>query len=896
MLLYFIQKQNLTSLTLRNRAQSLASDAMASQSTDFQRYGVWGNWSAPYATFHPTYEAQQLKVFGEMVRKGYIYRGKKPVHWSPSSQTALAEAELEYPPGHMSKSIYVGFQVLSCSPVLSTIRQQLPCKDIKIAVWTTTPWTLPANQAVAVNPNLIYCIVAIHNFQNGTHFLVAKDLVKTFIATISKSRKEDDKIISDFKVFGEITGSELVGTEYQHPVHESQKHRIVIGGAYVTSESGTGLVHTAPGHGMDDFITGQREQLDIVSPVDDYGRFTKEAGEALFGKEVLKEGNTMVIEMLKDKNLVLHVDDYEHKYPYDWRTGKPTITRTTEQWFASVEAFRDEAMKCIEKVTWVPAIGQKRLSSMTLGRKDWCISRQRSWGLPIPVFYHKSSDEFLMTEETICHVENIFRKRGSDSWWELEVEDLLPPNLKHLASSYVKGSDTMDVWFDSGCSWAGVLRERTCSADRSEMFPADLYLEGSDQHRGWFQSSLLTSVATTGIAPYKSVLTHGFVLDEKGHKMSKSLGNVVDPCTIINGGKNLKTQPAYGADTLRLWVAGVDYTSDVGIGDGIIKQSSDTYRKLRNTLRFLLGSVSDFDPIKDAVEYEQLPSLDKFILGKLTEVFKDVDQSYSSYQFYKAINFINQYAIQQLSNFYLDICKDRLYISNPSDSRRRSCQTTIRIIFEQFVLMMAPLVPHMAEDAFQNLLHSGNTSSVFELGWLHNQTKYMPHNPFFWDFVVELRDDVNQCIEKARRDKYIGSSQECEVFLCVIQDSVTFTDEKISSLREMIKKVDPFSEYNSSDLSSSVDDLRFIFLVSQVHIVESVDEIMSNCSKYHLKNLNGESETGVVIGVRKAEGNKCNRCWYYSKTVEDNSEEVIFDKTDRRDLCSRCFDILRRNC
>jgi isoleucyl-tRNA synthetase len=1018
------QKKDLTPLSLRAQASTLAATTMASQSQAFQRYGVWGDWATPYATLQPCYEAQQVRVFGEMVRKGYIYRGKKPVHWSPSSHTALAEAELEYPPAHVSTSVHVGFQVTASSPALATLQRGLDpstasSRPLKIAIWTTTPWTLPANQvsthterererdtqththrerdthtdketqtqthtdthtdthrqihtlthkytipyhtateecrliekvrhtnecglisfnccpllcsallggcvqAVAVNPSLVYSIVTHPQVQRGAYFLVAKDLIPEFAATITKSdlftnstghpnEEEGEGGGLVFTECGDLSGAELVGTEYQHPVHAHQTQRVVVGGSYVTAESGTGLVHTAPGHGMDDFVTGQREQLEVVSPVDDYGRFTEEAGPGLAKRDVLKEGNSAVIEMLRASSGLLHVEDYPHKYPYDWRTGKPVITRTTEQWFASVEAFRDEVMAAIEGVQWVPAVGQKRISSMVTGRKDWCISRQRAWGVPIPVFYHVDTREVLMTAETIAHVEGVIRQQGSDAWWRLGVEELLPQGLRHLAGSYAKGSDTMDVWFDSGTSWAGVLQEREASRGCGEgqrMFPADMYLEGSDQHRGWFQSSLLTAVAAAGVAPYKTVLTHGFVLDEKGHKMSKSLGNVVDPDAIINGGKNKKMHPAYGADTLRLWVAGVDYTSDVSIGDGIIKQTSDTYRKLRNTLRFLLGSISDFNPATDTVPFERLPSLDKFMLGKLTETFASVDQAYTSYQFYKASNQINQFAVNQLSNFYLDISKDRLYISSPDDSRRRSCQTVLHHVFEQVVLMMAPLVPHMAEDAYQNLPHlpsevSSSPPSVFERGWLQDQPNFTSHEPKRWEFMTDLRGDVNQCIELARRDKHIGASQECEVHLYIDEEAVPDAEEKLRDILAMTQEQDAFiapstkdkdkdEESGSgsvSDMISSVDDLRFILLVSQVRLASSMDQLTTHCADYSLPSEC--TKTGVSIGVRRAGGRKCNRCWYFSESVQDTSAEVVGAREDRRDVCSRCAHIL----
>jgi isoleucyl-tRNA synthetase len=551
------ERQGLTPVDLRKKAAAFAQETVGKQMDSFKRYGVWADWDQPYLTLQPEYEAAQIEVFGKMFLKGHIYRGRKPVHWSPSSRTALAEAELEYPEGHTSQSIYVAFDAETVSPCL----EEFGPEGLRIAIWTTTPWTIPANLAVAVNSKLDYSVVEAPESAGGGRLLVATDLIGSLAAKLGLAEGEALKELATFK------GSELTsGTTYKHPL-AGRTSMVVEGGDYITTESGTGLVHTAPGHGQEDYQTGLKYGLELLSPVDDGGRFTEEAGEAFAGLNVLGDGNEAVIEALRESGNLLSVDPYLHKYPYDWRTKKPTIFRATDQWFASVDNFRDDAMAAIDSVKWMPEFGKNRISAMTSSRADWCISRQRTWGVPIPVFYQKETGEALMTEETIAHVTALVREKGSDAWFELDEADLLPPSLAADADQWQKGTDTMDVWFDSGSSWSGVVNARP-----NLSFPADLYLEGSDQHRGWFQSSLLTSVASEGVAPYKNVLTHGFVLDEKGIKMSKSIGNVVDPLQVIEGGNNKKKNPAYGADVLRLWVASVDYTSDVCIGDNIIKQ------------------------------------------------------------------------------------------------------------------------------------------------------------------------------------------------------------------------------------------------------------------------------------------------------------------------------------
>jgi isoleucyl-tRNA synthetase len=537
---------------------------------------------------------------------------------------------------------------------------------------------------------------------------------------------------------------------------------VVIGGDYVTTESGTGLVHTAPGHGLEDYAVGLRYGLDILAPVDGDGNFTKEAGP-FAGLNVLDKGNEAVIEALKEAGSLLKEEPYQHKYPYDWRTKEPTIFRATEQWFASVEGFREAALKAIREVKWIPAQGENRITAMVSERSDWCISRQRTWGLPIPVFYEEETGEPLLNEETIAHVQAVIADKGSDAWWHMAVEALLPEAYRDNGKKYRKGTDTMDVWFDSGSSWAAVVEQR-----EQLVYPADMYLEGSDQHRGWFQSSLLTSVANNGIAPYKQVLTHGFVLDEKGRKMSKSIGNVVDPAIVINGGKNQKEEPAYGADVLRLWVSSVDYSSDVPLGKNILKQMSDIYRKIRNTARFLIGNLHDFDPAKDAVAYEDLPDLDRYMLHRMTEVFAEVTDVFETYQFFRFFQNVQNFCVVDLSNFYLDIAKDRLYISATDSDRRRSCQTVLAIALENLTKAIAPVLCHMAEDIWQNLPYPTPYQSVFQAGWVAVDDRWKhPEMAEFWQKLRKVRGEVNQVLEDARKNKAIGSSLEAKVLLYV---------------------------------------------------------------------------------------------------------------------------------
>ena len=844
------QRKALTPIKLRKKAAAYARKQVDGQMKGFQRWGIWADWEQPYLTLQKEYESAQIRVFGEMVLKGHIYRGLKPVHWSPSSRTALAEAELEYPDGHTSPSVYAAFPAVELPAALRDALNregiELPADPgalgelLQVAIWTTTPWTLPANLAVSVNERLDYALV---DDGNGRLLLVAADLIDTLTTTLERplSRRAS------------VKGELLAGLIYRHPLLD-RTSPVVIGGEYITTESGTGLVHTAPGHGVDDFHTGQKNGLPVLCPVDEAGNLTEEAGP-FAGLNVLKDANAAIIEALEQAGALLKQEAYGHRYPYDWRTKKPTIFRATEQWFASVDGFRQQALDAIDAVEWTPASGRNRIEAMVKERGDWCISRQRTWGVPIPVFYNRSSGEVLLNADTLAHIEALIAEHGADVWWEKDETELLPAAYADQAGQWRKGTDTMDVWFDSGSSWAAVAQQR-----EQLSYPADLYLEGSDQHRGWFQSSLLTSVAVNGHAPYKRVLTHGFALDEKGRKMSKSLGNVVDPMVIIEGGKNQKQEPPYGADVLRLWVSSVDYSADVPIGAGILRQLADVYRKVRNTSRYLLGNLHDFNPTADAIPVAELPLLDRWMLQRTAEVMDEITAAFENYEFFRFFQLLQNFCVTDLSNFYLDIAKDRLYVSAPADRRRRSCQTVMALIIERLAGLISPVLCHMAEDIWQNLPYPVAESSVFQRGWptvpdaWRNDTLSAP--------VQELRDlraAVNKVLEDCRSRQELGASLEAAVRI----------DPRSSELRSAL-------DWLNDNGDAEVDGLRDWLLVSQLQLGgEPWAELLAS-----------QEDAMAVIEVTRARGTKCERCWHYEGDVGQHSEHA--------GVCGRCVGVLER--
>ncbi|MFZ9973041.1 MAG: isoleucine--tRNA ligase [Vulcanococcus sp.] len=857
------ERAELTPVSLRQKAHAYALEQVEGQKAGFRRWGIWADWDQPYLTLQKSYEAAQIGVFGAMVLAGHIYRGLKPVHWSPSSRTALAEAELEYPDGHTSPSVYAAFPAVELPAALA---EQLSAAGLSadaataagglaVAIWTTTPWTLPANLAVSVNERLDYAICAVAPQGDNaapavSHLVVAAELRESLETCLGLALTP---LLS-------VKGAALEGIVYRHPLLE-RTSQVVIGGDYITTEAGTGLVHTAPGHGVDDFNTGKKYGLPVLCPVDEAGNLTAEAGP-FAGTNVLKDANPTILEALEGTGLLLKQERYEHRYPYDWRTKKPTIFRATEQWFASVEGFRAAALEAIAQVDWLPASGRNRIEAMVSERGDWCISRQRTWGVPIPVFYHRETGEVLLNQATLDHIQALIAEHGADVWWERDEAGLLPAPYAADAAQWRKGTDTMDVWFDSGSSWAGVLGGIAGGESRAPElhYPADLYLEGSDQHRGWFQSSLLTSVAVNGHAPYKRVLTHGFTLDEKGRKMSKSLGNVVDPAVLVEGGKNEKQEPAYGADVLRLWVSSVDYSADVPLGPGIVKQLADVYRKVRNTARYLLGNLHDFNPATDAVPYAELPLLDQWMLQRTAALIDSVTGDFERFEFYRFFQALQNFCVVDLSNVYLDIAKDRLYVSGAADFRRRSCQTVLALVVERLAGLIAPVLCHMAEDIWQNLPYAVADRSVFERGW--------PTAPAEWRRtelegpmarILELRALVNRQLESCRSGGQLGASLEAQVQL---------------ELGEGSEATAAALEWLESSAHPSVDNLADWLLVSSLQQGGAAPADV----------LAEASEGGLQVRIAKAAGEKCERCWHYETDIGQHSEHPS--------LCGRCVTVL----
>ncbi|MEB3265336.1 MAG: isoleucine--tRNA ligase, partial [Cyanobacteriota bacterium] len=882
------ERAELTPLTLRQKAHAYALEQVEGQKAGFRRWGIWADWDQPYLTLQKSYEAAQIGVFGAMVLAGHIYRGLKPVHWSPSSRTALAEAELEYPEGHTSPSLYVAFPVVELPAALAAglaaaglgATAATGPGGLAVAIWTTTPWTLPANLAVAVNGQLDYSICTVTPRGDtpapaASHLVVARELRETLEATLGL----------ELAPLLTIKGSTLEGLTYRHPLLE-RTSPVVIGGEYITTEAGTGLVHTAPGHGVDDFNTGRKYGLPVLCPVDEAGTLTAEAGP-FAGTNVLKDANPAVISALEPTGLLLKQERYEHRYPYDWRTMKPTIFRATEQWFASVEGFRAAALEAIDQVEWLPASGRNRIEAMVRERGDWCISRQRTWGVPIPVFYHRETGEVLLNGATLTHIQALIDEHGSDVWWERDEAGLLPDPYAAEATQWRKGTDTMDVWFDSGSSWAGVLGGGPGGDGHATdlRYPADLYLEGSDQHRGWFQSSLLTSVAVHGHAPYRRVLTHGFTLDEKGRKMSKSLGNVVDPAVLVEGGANEKQEPAYGADVLRLWVSSVDYSADVPLGPGIVRQLADVYRKVRNTARYMLGNLHDFDPRPvaeggHAIAVAELPLLDRWMLARTQRLIRDVtgyfgdfssnstieDSPFEFYRFYQALQ---NFCVVDLSNFYLDIAKDRLYVSGANAFRRRSCQTVLSQVLEHLAVLIAPVLCHLSEDIWHNLPYTVSEASVFERGWPKPDPEWsMPfNNAVAIKDVLEVRNLVNKLLDDCRKgEAALGSSLEAQV-----QIEWDPAQDGGQSMENLVRAL-------TTSPHPEVDNLADWLLVSQLVIGgPAPSEVLAE-----------NSDSGVTVRVARASGEKCERCWHYELDVADHQlGDVVAGR-----ICGRCRQVL----
>lgn len=820
----------ITETELRTKCREFAHKNLKGQENEFRRLGVLGNWENPYLTINPEYEAEQIRVFGEMYKKGYIEKGLKPVYWCAACETALAEAEVEYA-DHTSTSIYVRFQFdeKSSDKINNEILKNSNNKPIYAIIWTTTPWTIPSNMAISMHPRFEYTFFEYNN----NIYVVAQELLSSFLSDVEWEE-------SDIKVVGSCKGQDLELLETQHPL-VNRKSPIILG-EHVTLEAGTGSVHTAPGHGLEDYEVGCKYNIEVFSPLDGAGVWTDIVGiPELVGIPYYK-GNSMVIEMLEAKEALLKQQDIQHSYPHCWRCKKPVIYRATPQWFVKVDKFRDKALNAIKNVKWVPASGENRIGNMVEGRTDWCISRQRAWGVPIPIFYCEDCGEVICNDETIEKIAKMFEKESSDAWVKYSAEELLPEGFKCPKcgkTHFKKERDIMDVWFDSGVSWRAVVEKRSEELGHT---PVDLYLEGSDQHRGWFQSSLLTSIATQEKAPYKGVLTHGFVFGEDGRKMSKSLGNYIRPDDII---KN------YGADILRLWAASVDYRNDIKIGNNIVGQLAEIFKKTRNTARFLMGNIFDFNPQEDYVCYDDLKLIDKFALHKLNKLVAEVTEAFENYEFYKYFQCLQNFAAVDLSSFYLDIVKDRLYTAGKKSLSRRACQTVLYETLQTLVRILAPVMPHQAEDIWQNMpdMHKNGLISVLLTNWPTIHSTWT-NEALEKDFskILETREVVTRAIEPLRAEKKVGSSLEVAVFVK--------------------------SENNSDILKANQDDLCDIFITSQAYITE---EKPNNI-------LNEYSEEGYTVWITKAEGEKCERCWKYRKLGEHQGYETI---------CSDCYDAIQ---
>ena len=805
----------LTPYELRQKCREYAHNSLRGQESEFKRLGVLGDWENPYLTIKPEYEAEQVRVFGEMYKKGYIEKGLKPVYWCASCETALAEAEVEYA-DVVSASIYVRFKFdeesaeklrdkfdfLKSSPL-----------DLYSVIWTTTPWTIPSNMAISMHPKFEYTFFEY----KGDIYVAAQGLLGSFLADVGWEK-------SDIKVLGSCVGADLELLTTKHPLVD-RKSPIILG-EHVTLEAGTGSVHTAPGHGLEDYEVGCKYGIEVFSPLDSRGVWTEAVKDKDLEGVPYYKGNAMVIEKLQNCGALLAQQDINHSYPHCWRCKHPVIYRATPQWFVKVDKFRDETLEAIKDVKWIPASGEARISNMVAGRTDWCISRQRAWGVPIPVFYCEDCGEVIVTDETVENVAKIFEKESSDAWVKYSAEELLPKGFvcpKCGKTHFKKENDIMDVWFDSGISWRAVVEKRS---DVLGHTPVEMYLEGSDQHRGWFQSSLLTSIATQGKAPYKSVLTHGFVFGEDGRKMSKSLGNFIRPDEIIK---------TYGADILRLWAASVDYRNDTKIGNNIIKQLAEIFKKTRNTSRFLLGNLFDFDPAKDYVEYKDLKELDKFALHKLNQLIVSVTEAFDNYEFYKYFQQLQNFAAVDLSSFYLDIVKDRLYTAGKKSVSRRACQTVLYEILQTLVRMLVPVMPHQAEDIWMSVpeCQKGGLISILLSDWPKANEEW--NNPSLEeDFakILKAREVVSRAIEPLRAEKKVGSSLEVAVYVSVKDNEVLKRDE---------------------------NELCNIFITSQAYVT---DEKPSGV-------LSEYKEDDFTVWVTKAEGEKCARCWKYRKLNAD---------------------------
>ena len=809
------KKAGISKLELRKICKEFATEHIDVMNSQFARLGVQGDFANPYLTLRPEFEARQVEIFGEMAKKGYIYKGMKAVYWCPEDRTALAEAEIEYAEDECD-SIYVRFK-LTDDPNGVLAKYGIPLDKAWIVIWTTTTWTLPANVATCLNPSLEYAFVKI----GGEYHLMAAGLVES---TMKACHIEDYEVLEP-----RVLGSEFELMQYQHPFLD--RKGLVILGDHVTLEGGTGCVHTAPGHGVEDFevCVNHYPQVPVIVPVDDGGYLTEEAGKEFAGLKVWA-ANKVILEHIKQSGHLMGVQHITHQYPHCWRCHHPIIFRATEQWFCSIDKFREEAYKAIDEVKWQPAWGHDRMHGMVRDRSDWCISRQRVWGVPIPVFYCKNCGKYHITDASIKAVSDLFRKEGSDAWYKYDANEIMPKTevCECGASDWEKDPDIMDVWFDSGSTWSAVCRERP-----ELNWPADLYMEGADQFRGWFQSSLLTSVATQGVAPYKGVLCHGWVVDEQGKQMHKSAGNGVEPSEIIRD---------YGADIVRLWVASSDYTVDVRAGKNIFKQLSEAYRKMRNTARFMLGNIGDFNPATDMVAEDQLFEIDRWALKSCNSLTANVRAAYDNYDFSRVYHAIYNFCVIDMSNFYMDVIKDRLYCAD--EHARRCAQTALYRILVDFTKLVAPILCFTAQEIWSYIPKLEGMQEY--VCWERMPEAKSDEDAAFdakWAKIIAVRDDVKKVLEQARADKTIGSSLEAAVTLYCSDEMYDFLN------------------------AIPMDELADLMIVSHVDLVKGEG------------GVKGLTE-GLGMSVAHAAGNKCLRCWKFDTAVGEDG------------LCPRCAKVL----
>lgn len=800
-----INKNEISQLDFRKKAREYALFFVDKQKEEFKRLGVFAKWEKPYLTMEPAYEAEIIKVFGKLAHDGYIYKALKPIHWCIYCQTALAEAEIEYGE-KKSPSIYVKFPVEDKLPVSSF---NLP---VFLLIWTTTPWTLPANQAIALHPDFLYSFVRVKN----EILIFAKDLLGKI--------KEEMKL-EELEVLFVMKGKELEGVQYSHPFLKRNSKTVLAD--FVILTEGTGCVHVAPGHGEEDYLLGIKHNLPIFSPVDDGGKFTSEAGE--FKKIPVFEANSLIIDKLKENGNLMHQDEIFHSYPHCWRCKSPLIFRATPQWFLQVDKhnLRSKAVKV--NVSWIPPQSKVRMKSMLRERPDWCLSRQRYWGVGIPVVYCETCGKAVINKELLQRIIELISQYGSDVWFERKTEEIVPSNFVCPScgkSRFRKEKDIIDVWFESGISHQAVV-----AREKSLHYPADLYLEGSDQHRGWFQTSLLTSLAFRGDAPFKQVLTHGFVVDYKGRKMSKSIGNVVDPQEIIE---------KKGADILRLWIGLEDYTQDVRISEEVLSYAVEVYRRIRNTYRFLLGNLYDFNPSRDKLQPEKMREIDRYMLSYFQYIIKLVAESFEGFKFYEAVHLLHNFATNNLSSFYFDVLKDRLYTFPATSQARRSAQTTLWFLLVNLAKLMTPILSFTAEEVWgyiRNLAPEMEEEEIVFLSSWPREDKRLRDEPLEkkWRRILKVRNKVLKALEEARQAKEIASSLEAKVIV-----------NAPLSLMASLKDLD--------------EQLKEVFIVSELELKES---------------------SNLEIKIERAEGKKCERCWNYSSYVGKNEEHPT--------LCERCW-------